>query len=314
MDKLSGAIMSELMKGPITADGKLECQIVDTLRLPKTVKSYQNVISWLTKMERKEVIVIKRSGSVMREAKLVPKQNFVSAQHVEKEEVVNVTQPTPPKPGEVESKSPKLQSDVPVTDKGKDSLYIQLSLALLALQTAADENGVLKGASAKLIAKELKIPYTSATPLNGLLGKLGLRKSSSGKTNITHQIDMTTKEVTREMVEALAMTPSPTNIKSEATFVEPTSPARATISAPSVEEQLATVIEGLEAQLMAERLRFEEAANKSAGVIGNMTNDLEEANATIRRLQQEIVILKSPPSERVKSILARHLPETDAQS
>lgn len=316
MKKLSGSIMDALKKGPIVADGKLECAIAVKFGLDRKPQTYKRLVDWLQKEEEKGVLVIERSGAIMRKLELAPNPEPIPTE----EEVMNESEAGPTESEETETEvavSEQAVVDVSANDI-QDSLYAQLSLALLALQTAAEPDGVLEGPSAKIIADELGISLNKANPLNTLLGKLGLRVTSGSRSTRIHRIDMTTKEITKEMVESLTTAPP------ETTTIEPEEvnllTAEPALVVRSVEEQLADVIEGLEAkirglekQLVDERNDYFGKAEKGAAVLKELTDLLGKADTKIGGLEQQLAALQAPSSDRVKSLLARHLPSTDTR-
>ena len=326
MDKMTSNTLALLRRGPVKAGGRLECEVANRLRLGSSSSNVEMVKTIILKLENDGVVVVDRSGSVLRSMALVPKPK-IPTNEMKEVEVVKETQVVTSVATDATEEKISDQASVSQMDDTQEALYAQLSLALLALQTAADEDGVVRGPSTKLIMRELKISHARASSLNTLLGKLRLRETTGRRTSTAHQIDMTTKEVTREMVEALATAPAKATVEAEPVFVEPVLPAQTESSPLSVEEQLADVIERLDGEVerlqgelrranegLAEEMgRYDSAATESARVINGLSEDLQAANRTIADLRNQIAALQAPPSDRVKSILARHLPSTDVQ-
>ena len=306
MDKETRSTLALLEKGPLEASGRLECELAARIRVNK--QKAQRII---LKLESDGLAKVGRSGSKLRTMVLVPKQETLENDIME-EEVVKETQVSPAETDSTGDVAVEQQSVETVVDEAQDLWLSQLSLALLALQTHADENGLLEGASAKIIAEDLQILYTRATRLNSVLAKLGLREEVSGsRRNIVHKIDMNTKEVTSQMLETLAAKPREVTVEPEPVFVEPVLPVQVEVSPKSVEEQLADVIVDLEKKIQEWSGRYESAADASAKVITGLTEDLEEANRTIGELRSQIAALQAPPSERVKSLLDKYRPAPD---
>jgi hypothetical protein len=306
----------------VEAGGKLECEVANRLRVGLSHPSIEKVRKTILKLETGGIVTVGRNGSVMRSMALVPKQE-VPMGDIKEEEAVKETKVTQAEADSTDDAVLEQQPVEPPADEAQDAWRSQLSLALLALQTHADEDGLLEGASAKIIAEDLQILYTRATRLNSVLAKLGLREEVSGsRRNIVHRIDMNTKEVTSQMLETLAAKQQATVVEAEPVFVEPVLPVQPEPSSLSVEEQLAEIIVGLEEKikglqgdlgranegLVKEMERYDNAANESARVIGGLTEDLQEANRTIGELRSQIAALQAPPSERVKSLLDKYRP------
>ncbi len=94
----------------------------------------------------------------------------------------------------IEVSEPKYENGVPTPEI--------LTLALIALVTKSDENGVVSGNSAsKIIQEGLNCGQSQSVVLNRLLGQMGLRKTQKlGGGTFRHTVDLSTNEVTADML------------------------------------------------------------------------------------------------------------------
>lgn len=345
MDKMERNILDLLERGPVVADGKLECAIVEKLKLTKRPATYRTVIGKLERLEEKGKAVIERNGSVLRGVKLAPSVRAALPNYrVEDEEAAaEMSRIEALTEVNLESdESERLVVDV-VQTTDKDPIWKRLSLALLALQMAASPDGRLTGSSAQIIARELSIKIDQANALNGRLAKLGLRQTSGSKSNTVHQINMTKKEVTEEdlypgKVVAQALKSDSAAIESEIVPIPDApieggvdltdAPASPDAGPRSIIEQMADVIEILEKkneslgsdkltlekrienqrlELLQKDKLFDDEGAKTARIVTRLTADLTAANAKIDDLQEQVSTLTAPPSERINELLARHL-------
>ena len=328
MDKMTSNTLALLGRGPVEAGGRLECEVANRLRLGSNSPTIEKVKKTILKLETDGIVVVGRSGSVLRSMALVPKSK-IPTNEIKEVEVVKETQVTPAATEVVEEKSSDRVPTPKVKANDQDLRCEQLTLALWALQKAAGSEGFFIGASARIIATDLEISEQSATTLNTTLLQLGLRRTDrTNRKKPVHYIDMETKEVTQEMVDALVVASEEVTVKAEPVFVEPVLPVQTEQSLLSVEEQLADVILGLERKveslegalgrandgLVKEMARYDSAANESARVISGLTDDLQAANRTIADLRTQLAALQGPPSERIQSLLDKYRPAADPQS
>lgn len=305
-----------LEKAPVMARGRLECEVANRLNLGNSNIAQEKVKRILSKLELNNEVVIERSGSILRGVTLTPQPAAVSEFTIQKSDKLRFdaykAEVTIPK------EEPLLEKAV---SEKKEPLWVSLSLALLALQTAADDKGVVTGASAPIIARELNIPIHKANMLNGRLGKLGLRQTSGSKAYTVHQINMSVKEITREMLE----TPEdkPMEVRSDDEVIPSETAAASAEPLPyeqrPLEEQLADIIEALEKErsLLKEQLEsleklYDDSASESARVINNLAKALKDATTENDEIRRRLAAVESP-SERVKSIISRHSPESPSK-
>ena len=199
----------------------------------------------------------------------------------------------------------------------------RLTLALMALQGAADQNGAIHESRTDVIIKrELEITLGAAQSLNGILGKLGLRKSSRGRSAKPAWVDMGISEVTDEMLATIHEKPLATEqpVLPAAGEDAATPEGDVTMSPARREEELGKIILALERELDTARetiQRHELSISQGQVYMGAASRKIEEQKAEldlkdeeIRQLTVELEPLRAigqlNPSPVTVEILQRH--------
>lgn len=301
----------ELMrrKPQIRQPGRLVAHLLNELNVESDSNRSvaQTIEHALEKLEKDGIIRLQRSGRILNGYRVVKKTKkratSVAAQSVS-------TEPQPEASREEEAvESPKELSRAE-----------EVTLALLALQGQADEQGNLYVSStAEVIAESLGVSLERAKELNRPLGQLELRISPVGRNpqgKRPHWVSREVSEVTEEMLAG----------------AEKLRPAPGEATTDETEQQLLDIIEGLEAQLV-EAAGAREDAERLAEVVGELEAKVAEYDTTMReatieldRKGQEVKLLKeehdrltlevrelraqqmqrATPSKRTQDILARY--------
>jgi hypothetical protein len=328
LDKVDRGILELLEQGAVKAEGRLECAIVERLRLPKRPTTYKMVVGKLERLEEKGRAIIERNGSVLRSVKLAPEVKAVLPSYRAEEdellaeELVSIVYEQ--NEGETVSESQVSNSNaerVESSATAKEPIWVQLSYALFALQAKASPEGRFSGLSAQTIADALNISIHQANALNGKLAKLGLRKTIGHSSSQLHQVNMTVKEVTEQMV--IGLTAPPKNATPKVVLADDTSHSavESDVETPGTvpvvkkmahylkvlvkeNDTLKGDVARLTQELAAEKERYDRDAEISAGVVTRLTADLGTADERIKKLQKQISDLSAPPGEDVTELLS----------
>lgn len=304
----------ELMrrKPQIRQPGRLVAHLLNELNVESDSNRSvaQTIERALEKLEKEGTIRLQRSGHILNGYRVVKK--------AKKGATPVAAQPDPITP--LTEASPKEEAMEPPEPPKELTRAEEVTLALLALQGQADDQGNLYVSStAEVIAEALGISLERAKELNRPLGQLELRISPVGRNphgKRPHWVSREVNEVTDEMLAgAEKLRPTPSEVTGDET-----------------EQQLLDIIEGLEAQL-AEAAGARQDAERLAEVVVELEAKIAERDATMREATiqldqkgQEAKLLKEEcdrlthevrelralqmqravPSKRTQDILARY--------
>ena len=206
-------------------------------------------------------------------------------------------------------------------------LHEQVTLALMALQEVADENGnIYHSSTAKVIADKLEIPIGFARSLNKRLFHLGLRKSASGRgAGVTrpHWVSMDVKELTAQTINSFGSDESSHKLGSESVDDEVASKLVEIIKtleqtqcdlqaeldqARAEAAKLVEIVKILE-QKLAER---DDVVAKASVEIDSLREHVSRLEVSEKTLKEEAAKLKSQLETRrsgnpeIQAILERH--------
>ena len=285
-------------KSPIEQPGRLIGHLLNELNLlpDKGNRAAIAITQLLEKMEQAGEVRLMSSGTILNSVELLPKQVDSNTDQAEVQEP----------PVVIASKEETLQPqetmmDENVVSDGRPSHRETLSLALLALQCAADkETGVIRGQSAAKIivqglAQDVTLTEVQAAALNTTLGKLGYRSTTGARSTLQHIINMKVTEVTQAALDQLEAKPEKESEQPE-TEQQPLLPVPQEEVAPNFPEETG-------AMPLASPVEKRPVHELLAAIILKLEKNIEEKDDLIGRHEQAAIA----SAERIEGLVGANM-------